>query len=60
MQIWLTVISSLTMDVDAVVDGQPALEVGSLEDIRGATKGGMDPSGAPAGTVTGQRGARVS
>jgi len=31
----------------AVVDGQPALELGSLEDIRSATKGGMDPSGAP-------------
>ena len=29
-----------------VVDGQPALELGSLDDIRGATKGGMDPSGA--------------
>ena len=31
-----------------VVDGQPALELGSLEDIRSATKGGMDPSGAVA------------
>ena len=32
----------------AVVDGQPALELGSLGDIRSATKGGMDPSGAAA------------
>ena len=32
----------------AVIGGQPALELGSLEDIRSATKGGMDPSGTAA------------